>query len=287
MNDQNALTSEQYWSRHNVTNHKSFETREESLEYFGWRNDQYPGYIELMPVSGLDDKVVLDYGCGPGNDLVGFSEFSRTRALFAADVSQPSLDEAMRRVSLHGGKVTPLKLSEVACTIPLDDASVDYVHCSGVLMLVTDPVAVLREFRRVLRPDGRARLMVYNYDSVWLHLYVAYLLMEEDASYRGMTLKEAFDRSTDGVDCPINRCWTAGEICEISRKAGLEAKHLGNAISVWEMGLLGRRFSAIMSPTLAAEHRRFLCDLTFDHRGWPYSAGQVAGIDACFELRRT
>ena len=58
--------NEAYWTRHNVTLHAAFPTVEASLEYFDWRNDQYPGYIDLMPVQGQDGKVVLDYGCGPG-----------------------------------------------------------------------------------------------------------------------------------------------------------------------------------------------------------------------------
>ena len=29
-----------------------------------------------MPVNQADGLVVLDYGCGPGNDLVGFGHFS-------------------------------------------------------------------------------------------------------------------------------------------------------------------------------------------------------------------
>lgn len=278
------LVSEQYWSKHNVTNHRVFSTREESLSYFHWRNDQYFGYIDLLPVSGQDGKVVLDYGCGPGNDLVGFLEHSKPATLYAADVSQPSLEEALRRVALHAGTVTPLKLREDAINIPLDAGSVDYVHCSGVLMLVTDPLAVLKEFRRVLKPNGRARLMVYNYDSLWLHLYVAYILRLKDDRYLGLSLKEAFDRSTDGEDCPINRCWKVEEFLQLGKDAGFAPRHLGNAISAIEMSLLPQRYAAIMSQELPSEHRRFLYELTFDRFGRPCVDGVVAGIDGCYEF---
>ena len=64
-----------YWNASMVAT-RPFDSKEDSLEHFYWRNAQYPGYIDLLPVSGQDEKVVVDYGCGPGNDLVGFSVFS-------------------------------------------------------------------------------------------------------------------------------------------------------------------------------------------------------------------
>ena len=75
-----------------------FNSRKDSLNYFKWRNSQYPGYIELMPVSNQDGKIVLDYGCGPGNDLVGFAEFSNVKELIGVDVSKPALELAEKRI---------------------------------------------------------------------------------------------------------------------------------------------------------------------------------------------
>ena len=92
-----------YWTRHNVTSHKLFSSRAESLEYFHWRGDQYPGYLELMPVAGHDGCDVLDFGCGPGDDIVGFLEYSRPGRLVGADVSPSSLREAANRARLHPG----------------------------------------------------------------------------------------------------------------------------------------------------------------------------------------
>ena len=106
---------------------------EQSLNHFEWRNSQYPGYIELMPVKNYDNKVVLDYGCGPGNDLVGFSEFSNPKELIGADVSKPSLELAKKRLLLHRKDVRLLHLEEKENKILLADNSIDLIHSSGVL----------------------------------------------------------------------------------------------------------------------------------------------------------
>ena len=144
-------TSQEFWSAFNVTGHRRFRDREESLRYFWWRSEQYFDYLEHMPVTGQDGKVVLDYGCGPGHDLVGFVEYSRPSRLIGMDVSAASLREAEDRLALHGAKPELVRISESTVRLPLPDASVDYVHCSGVLHHVPDPVGVLRELRRVLR----------------------------------------------------------------------------------------------------------------------------------------
>ena len=87
--------SASYWSTYMVA-HDDFADRESSLEHLLWRNDQYPGYIELMPVNESNDLTVVDYGCGPGNDLVGFSEFSNLKKLIGIDVSKSALKVSER-----------------------------------------------------------------------------------------------------------------------------------------------------------------------------------------------
>ena len=127
-----------------------------------------------MPVCGQDDKCVLDYGCGPGHDLVGFGAFSKTRRLVGIDLSQSSLAEARDRLEIHNINAELFWLDSNVTKLPFADNSFDYIHTSGVLHHVPDPIKILLEFSRILKPGGMIRVMVYNYDSLWLHLYVAY-----------------------------------------------------------------------------------------------------------------
>lgn len=277
--------NEAYWNEHNVTVHARFHDAEASLTYFDWRNAQYYNYLPLMPVAGQDDKVVLDYGCGPGNDLVGFGHYSRPTRLIGADISLGSLREARARLALHDIAATLLHVGEHDERLPLADHSVDYIHSSGVVHHAQDPAAVLREFRRVLRPSGTCRIMVYNYDSLWLHLYVAYVLRLKEGLYVDRDLRGAFARSTDGENCPIARVYRPDEFSELAASAGFRCRFLGAAISMWEMTFFPQRFEAIMRTDFAAEHRNFLLELTLDPHGYPLYHGHYAGIDGCYELR--
>jgi ubiquinone/menaquinone biosynthesis C-methylase UbiE len=279
-------SSEAYWSDHNVTLHKRFSSAAESLEYLDWRNDQYIDYEKCLPVSSHDGEVVLDYGCGPGHDLVGFFTYSRPAAVYGLDVSAPSLAEAASRLTLHGYQCNLIQISESDERLPIDDVSIDYVHCSGVLNHVPDPEGVLKEFYRVLKPSGYARLMVYNRHSIWFQLYASFILPNADVRYRDLPIAEAFRRSTDGFDCPISRNWTVEEMVELASSANFQAKHIGNCISLFEMTLLPQRFAPMMNPSFSVESRKFLSKIVFDTRGIPYVDGQVAGIDGCYELRK-
>ncbi len=279
-----AGASTAYWTGFNVTLHHAFSSAEESLEYFHWRNDQYPGYIERMPVSGQDGRVVLDYGCGPGHDVVGFGVYSRPRRLIAVDVSPSSLAEARQRASLHGVQAEFLRIDERDNAIPLPDGSVDYIHSSGVVHHAPDALRVLRELKRVLARDGRMRIMVYNYQSLWLHLYVAYHLRIRDRAYPGLDLRQVFTKTTDGPECPIANVYSPEEFAALAGRAGLTCSFLGAGISNFELKLFPERFDAIMDRRLPAEHRRFLAGLEIDARGYPVHGGALAGVDGCYEL---
>src|SRR5690606_26201538 len=89
-----------------------------SLRHFVWRNRCYPGYLDLMPVGKANGLSVLDYGCGPGNDLVGFGVFSKPKQLIGIDVSAAALDLARRRLALHDIEVTLHLVSDTSVSIP-------------------------------------------------------------------------------------------------------------------------------------------------------------------------
>ena len=282
-----ADMSREYWVRHNVTSHEQYQSRQASLDYFHWRNDQYFNYIALMPVHEQDGKEVLDFGCGPGNDLVGFGEYSKPRRLVGVDVSATSLEQAKRRLALHDINAELLEIDCSNLRLPFADESFDHIHCSGVLHHMHEPVSALREFKRILRRTGTVNVMVYNYESLWLHLYVAYQRTLVQGLHVESDLREQFRYSTDGEECPISRCFTATEFVTLCREADMCAEFVGAAVSMHEAALFPLRFEAIQNRQLSAESRRFLRELQTDNRGYPLYRGHYAGIGGCYRLRRT
>ena len=282
-----CLTNTEYWSQYNVTGHYDFNSREQSLDYLHWRNGQYFFYDRLMPCSGFDGQVILDYGCGPGHDLVGFVEFSRPVKVFGLDISPQSLQEAGNRLRLHPAEAVELiLLKDGDARLQFPDNSVDYIHSSGVLHHTPNIDEILAEFRRILKPSGLVRIMVYNYHSIWLHLFVAYTRRIVLGLDKGLSLEECFKRSTDTEACPISRWYRQDEFVELCGRAGLVGRFLGAAMSVNEMDLLPQRYNALRDLSLPREHRDFLHELTFDAYGRPLWRGAVAGLDGVYEFTK-
>lgn len=279
---------DRYWSRHTVRS-QVFVSAEESLDYLEHRFDLYPLFRELMGLWGdHSGETVLDYGCGPGNDLVGFTVYARPAHVIGVDVSQKALRLAAKRLEQHGigsDRVELIQASDATAALPIADGRINYVHCAGVLHHTSDPVAIMRELRRVLAEDGRGSVMVYNRDSVWYHLYTAYIRMIAQAAFSGMTLDEAFARNTDGPQCPIARCYRPEEFSALAREAGFSATYRGGYLSRDELGWLAEhRKSALSSTALAAEHKQFLRDLEDDGGGLPTYRGFHAGIGGVYDL---
>lgn len=284
-------TSTEYWSEHMVTT-EHFRTREDSIAHLNWRNSQYIDYHRLMPVNIYNTKTVLDYGCGPGNDLVGIMEASKPTRLIGMDVSLTALGLAKQRLSLHEGNqgitnIDIIHVEENENRIPLENNSVDHIHCSGVLHHCKHPDKVLKEFHRVLKLGGTANIMVYNYLSIFVHLYTAWIQPALNNKFVGDSLQDAFRKNTDGEGCPISRYYSPDEFLQFGRQFGFDAHFTGAAISIFEMKVLKYRFHAIADRDLAQMHRDFLLELEFDNRQIPYINNQVAGIDGCYQFTKT
>lgn len=106
--------------------------------------------------------VVADLGCGTGNATELLSPW--VREVIAVDRSPEMLGAAKTRLLEHGGTVDRIRFVEAELTkLPIADASVDAAACVLVLHHVDDPIAALREARRVLRTDrGGGMLLVVD-----------------------------------------------------------------------------------------------------------------------------
>ncbi len=277
-----------YWGEHTV-NSRPFRTPTKSIRYLQWRFEQYPLFKELMELYGSHDgQVILDYGCGPGNDLVGYGVYSNAQKLIGIDVSEKALELARRRLLLH--KISPerielIQTSDSNVRIPLCNCTVDHIYCEGVLHHSSNPENILEEFCRVLRPNSRACVMVYNRNSLWFHLYTAYEKMILQNAFPGLDVERAFSKTTDGEWCPISRCYRPEGFIGVCENAGFQAEFVGGYFSLLELNLLeklGER--AVRDERLGEEHRAFLRSLVYDEKGYPTYEGKHAGIGGVYRL---
>jgi ubiquinone/menaquinone biosynthesis C-methylase UbiE len=281
---------DEYWTQHTV-NSPRFYSAYQSQKYLDKRFSIYPLFKELTGLYGEhDDETILDYGCGPGNDLVGFVLYTSAKKIIGMDISLTSLKLASRRLALHKvdvNRIELVQLSDSAPEIKLAADSIDFISCQGVLMHTSFPDHILSEFYRVLKLKGHACVMVYNRESIWFHLYTAYDQMVINSNLPGMSVAEAFSRNTDGVDCPVARCWPPDEFVAMCESAGFACDYVGGYLSDTELNSL-KKFhkQAIGDERLGAEHKEYLRELVFDDQGMPIYKGKYAGVSGVYLLQK-
>ncbi|MEU0276777.1 methyltransferase domain-containing protein [Streptomyces sp. NPDC006307] len=99
---------------------------------------------------GLD---VLDVGCGPGTITADLAALVAPGRVTAVDAAGDVLEQARAVAAERGLDNVEFGVADVHA-LDFPDDSFDVVHAHQVLQHVGDPVAALREMRRVCRPGG-------------------------------------------------------------------------------------------------------------------------------------
>ena len=98
---------------------------------------------------------VLDLACGTGEILHRFRREFRPRQIVGLDLYRGHLLRA-----------EPPRLQGDARRLPFPDETFDLILVRHLLHALPDPVDVLREARRVLRPEGRVHLLEEDYATI-------------------------------------------------------------------------------------------------------------------------
>ncbi|MEU8817956.1 methyltransferase domain-containing protein [Actinoplanes sp. NPDC048796] len=124
---------------------------ESVLRSHRWRTaENSAAYLLPRLSSGV---TVLDIGCGPGTITADFAALVTPARVTALEVKQEALDLARAEIARRGLANVDFAVGDVHA-LDFPDASFDVVHAHQVLQHVTDPVAALREMRRVTKPGG-------------------------------------------------------------------------------------------------------------------------------------
>jgi ubiquinone/menaquinone biosynthesis C-methylase UbiE len=99
------------------------------------------------------DKDVLDVGCGPGTITVGLASRVGEGRVVGIDAAGEVLANARQEAARLGEPNVNFAVGDVY-HLSFDDRVFDIVHAHQVLQHLVDPVAALREMRRVCREGG-------------------------------------------------------------------------------------------------------------------------------------
>lgn len=99
---------------------------------------------------------VLEIAAGAGDLAVPLAQTTRMRVT-ALDSSAVAIDAARTRAERAGLRMNVQRADPAR--LPFPDCSFDFVICRAPMKKFPDPVAVLREMRRVLKPERRGMIV--------------------------------------------------------------------------------------------------------------------------------
>jgi len=154
---------------------------ESVLRSHKWRTaENSAAYLLPCLVSG---QSLLDVGCGPGTITLDLAARVAPASVIGLDASADIIEQARATVADADRGRIDFEVGDVYA-LRFDDDSFDVVHAHQVLQHLTDPVAALREMRRVCTSDGVVAVRDGDYEAMtwfpasdgidrWLALYRA------------------------------------------------------------------------------------------------------------------
>jgi SAM-dependent methyltransferase len=233
-----------------------------------WRTaENSAGYLLPHLRSG---QRLLDVGCGPGTISIDLAARVAPGEVVALDAAADVV-EAARAAATEAGSANVVAEVGDVYGLRFDDGHFDVVHAHQVLQHVSDPVAALREMRRVCTPGGlvAARDCVYRamhwYPEApglerWLEVYCAVAEAnggEPDAGSRLLSWAKAAGFDESGVTCtasqwcyatPTERSWWSELWAERTTTTSLASRAVELGVSdadeLAELGAAWRRWGA-------------------------------------------
>jgi ubiquinone/menaquinone biosynthesis C-methylase UbiE len=218
------------------------------------RHEHAPWIREVLDAASTRDRDVLDVGCGQGIDLYGYA---------AAGARATGIDLTPRHCELAEAHLGAMGLAATVVNgdaerLPFGDASFDRVSSNGVLHHTPDLPGALREIRRVLRPGGEARIIVYNRNS--LHFWIQQVLYDgillrgllQERSIANL-LSRNVEHSSIGAR-PLVRVYSPRQMRALMRDAGFagvatELRHF-HAGDTFVTEMLAPRIAALRKPQI-------------------------------------
>ena len=165
-----------------------------------------------MPLAELAGKRVLEIGPGAGGHSALFAKHGAIMTSLDITFSRARATNAKFRLmgEIADGCQAVQGDSEL---LPFADDTFDIVYSNGVLHHTDDTIKAVDEVRRVLKPGGRAVIMLYCKDSwhYWINLLLCVGVLQGRAFGDPHWVGKATEwggRNAQTVQNPITRCYT-------------------------------------------------------------------------------
>jgi SAM-dependent methyltransferase len=170
-------------------------------KYMPWKSLPFE---QLIPFASLRDKDVLEIGVGQGTHAQLIA--AHARAFTGIDLTTAASTMTARRLRLFGLPARVLQMDAESMAFP--DESFDFIWSWGVIHHSANTRGVLQEMKRVLRPGGRATIMIYHRS--WWHFHLGAMLR---GIFRGnLGRRESLHAIAQGAtDGALARYYTPGE----------------------------------------------------------------------------
>ncbi len=161
-------------------------------------------FDEILPFHELPELDVLEIGVGNGSHAQLIAPHSRTYT--GVDLTDYAVKSTITRFELFHieGKILPMDAEEMA----FPNESFDLIWTWGVIHHSANTGRILSEMYRVLRPGGRAVVMVYHRS--FLYYYITTALIRgilAGGFFRGKSLHDLVQLHTDGAIARFYRPW--------------------------------------------------------------------------------
>lgn len=229
---------EEYWDNETCGSWVS-DKEKYTKEYFEEiEKDRYEVQPELPVFAEFDkfkDKNMLEVGVGAGTD---FLQWVRGGAIaHGIDLTQQAIDHVKHRLNLYGLKAKEFKVADCE-SLPYDDNYFDLVYSWGVIHHTPDTPKALKEIIRVLKPDGKAKVMIYHRHSV-----LTYMFWIKHALLKGKLNKSLADVLWEHMESIGTKAYTVKEVNNLLENEPVKNKNIRPVLTYYDKML---RFKSVM-----------------------------------------
>ncbi len=231
----------------NLTTERWHEYLDDLEKMFTYRRHLAVTEMELCALKG---KNILEIGSGGGSHSSLFRKYG-------ANVT--SVDITLERVVSTADRLALVKEGSAivvqadAERLPFEDDSFDIVYSNGVLHHSEDTNKCIDEVYRVLKPEGRAVLMLYSRHSAqyWFNILPKTIL---NGSFFSLREAERIGIITEGVPKhqskrnPITRVYSEREIRQLLKKFKIMSLRK-NGFLLYQIPVIGRLRTPLMRLT--------------------------------------